>query len=82
MQFTVSEAGKPGSTSHSMPCITCDGAGAVTPRAAERHHAEVAMWCSCGNPSCQSDYYPDGAHPEIYKHHYRCSDCGKVTQVG
>lgn len=63
-------------------CVTCNGLKYVNSRQLAIYNYEQNMWCMCGNPSEGVDFYDDGVHPEIYKHHYRCSDCGKVTQIG
>ena len=28
------------------------------------------------------DFYADGEHPDLYKHHYRCRHCKKIVQIG
>ena len=63
-------------------CFTCDGHKTVTDEELEQYHYEQNMWCKCGNHSGRTRYYGDGEHPEVYKHHYRCSDCDGVTQIG
>ena len=40
-------------------------------------------WCTCGNPSDLHSYFGDGVCScGCHKHHYHCSNCGKITQVG
>ena len=65
-----------------MDCIWCDGTGEMTNEDKESYEYQLNMWCKCGNPSKGSEYYDDGEHHEITKHHYRCKDCGKVLQIG
>ena len=65
-----------------VPCLWCDGTGEMTPEEEERLRVYSEMWCKCVNPSGDTNFYDDGEHPEVTKHHYRCADCGKVTQVG
>jgi len=60
-------------------CVFCNGKGKVS-KALIR--AEENFWCKCGNPSGESTFHDEGEGPEISKHHYRCNDCHKVTQVG
>jgi hypothetical protein len=39
---------------------------------------------------CQDDshddtdvtFHDDGEHEQCYKHHYRCRECKKITQIG
>ena len=64
-------------------CITCNGSGQIEKRKLKaQERAFNAFWCRCGNPSEEIDFFDDGQHPGCEKHHYRCRDCGKVTQVG
>ena len=82
MTLKVSTYGEDGSESIEINCVTCDGTGEVTSYQNELYKQEVAMWCRCGNPSGDVDYYEDGQDPVIQKHHWNCKDCGKVLQVG
>lgn len=78
---TVSKSGEP--DSHiKLTCIWCKGTGRATPEQQRTLAAYDAMWCRCGNPSGESNYFSDGQHPAMHKHHYRCADCNSVTQVG
>jgi RecJ-like exonuclease len=83
---TIAVGAKPAEETSRIPCRDCHGSGKVTPEEAERIRSFIEaykeIWCRCGNPSGQVDFYDDGEHPEISKHHYRCRDCGKVTQIG
>ena len=80
---TISTFGEPeNDTSFESNCIGCDGEGEVTEEQAALIEFEKNMWCKCGNPSEDVDFYDDGEHPEITKHHYRCKDCKKVVQIG
>jgi len=65
-----------------MSCVGCNGEGRVDEETYEDLIYEQNMWCECGNPSRQSKFYKDGEHPIVRKHHYRCKDCGNVTQIG
>ncbi len=40
------------------------------------------IWCACGNPSTETDYYSDGESKTCFKHHWTCRDCGKILQIG
>lgn len=63
-------------------CFVCKATGIVSQVVADAYEAQQRMWCECGNPSGHTQYWSDGQHPEISKHHWRCLDCGKVVQVG
>ena len=64
-----------------MACIGCGGTGRLTDEEKGLVDYERKMWCTCGAKH-GSNYFKDNQHPEISKHHYRCRDCGKVTQIG
>jgi hypothetical protein len=63
-------------------CVWCNGTGEVGPEVIREHRFYSTMWCKCGNPSGKTVFFNDGEHTEISKHHYRCYDCKKVTQIG
>lgn len=78
--ITVHQNG--GTSTETLPCITCEGHGDVTDGQYANYKAEQEVWCRCGNPSGETQFYDDGEHPEIAKHHWRCGDCSKVVQIG
>lgn len=44
---------------------------------------EVAIFCSCGNPSGMTQHFcEDGECEDMHKHHYHCADCAGITQIG
>ena len=44
---------------------------------------EADDWCTCEDRDIyDTEFWDDGEHEHVYKHHYRCSDCGKITQIG
>lgn len=62
-------------------CIWCEGKWCSNNQAFKQ---AMEIWCQCGNPSgavqlFESDYFQ---HPKRQKHHYRCIDCNKITQIG
>ena len=59
-------------------CITCNGTGEVTAARKRQYDDAVASWCQCKGEH-DSYYVPDTRH---MKHHWRCSSCRKITQVG
>jgi len=41
------------------------------------------MWCECEDDQDPDWYYvDDNVHPQVKKHHWRCSKCHKITQIG
>ena len=80
MDLTVHEGGS--ATAIKITCVTCDGAGEIDSFKYNLYRQEVEMWCRCGNPSGEVDFYEDGQDPKIGMHHIKCRDCGKVIQVG
>jgi len=72
-------------SSFPMPCGACKGTGKTTKakiRANERLQAAVAaMWCKCEGEQ-DVEFFDDGEHEEIEKHHWRCKACSKVRQIG
>lgn len=44
---------------------------------------EKKYWCA-GHPGHNTDVYfvPDGINKECEKHHYRCTKCDKIAQIG
>lgn len=59
-------------------CVTCMGSGEVSGQDLLDIEEEKNMWCKC-NPSPGSKYHPDRRG---VKHHYTCTRCKKVTQIG
>jgi len=80
MDLNVSEGGTMKAVK--ITCVTCDGAGEIDQFKYKLYRQEIEMWCRCGNPSGDVDFYDDGEHPDVQTHHYRCKDCGRVVQVG
>jgi len=63
-------------------CSFCGATGVVEPSFVDAYNEQLRMWCECSQPSENVDFYDDGIHPDLWKHHYRCKRCGKVTQIG
>jgi len=80
MDLGVHEGGSV--TTVKIRCITCDGDGEIDHHRYQMYRQEVEMWCRCGNPSGEVDYFEDGQDEAIGMHHYKCRDCGKVIQTG
>lgn len=66
-------------------CDTCNGTKTVTRARQQSYAREKAyceqMWCRCEG-DVDVEYFEDGEHEEIEKHHWRCKSCGKVRQIG
>ena len=43
-----------------------------------------AQWCECEPPTMRNSIFVDNGkcYCGIFKHHYHCPKCGKITQVG
>ena len=66
------------SRSYEIDCSWCNGSGVSNN---VRYDYFQSIWCRCEEPG-ESIYYDNGEHPDLEKHHYRCQDCNKVTQIG
>ena len=69
-------------TSVELDCIWCNGAGKVTDSRLQAYYDHKNMWCECKGDDLDIQYYADGEHPSLSKHHYRHRKCGKVVQIG
>lgn len=64
-----------------MSCIVCDGNKMVSSKVANTWIVQQNMWCKCENTV--SAFFDDFEHEDcIDGHHYHCTNCGLVTQVG
>jgi hypothetical protein len=81
MTITVHQIGQK-ADSVKIDCIHCDGTGEIDQQTADLIEEEKNMWCKCDNPSEWPKHYKDGEHPDLYKHHYRCTNCDGVQQIG
>ncbi len=44
---------------------------------------EQPDWCGCAEFCETPRYYEEGTHDGcVVKHHYHCSVCGKINQIG
>jgi len=72
-----------GRSSHQTKCSLCEGRKVVDQATFDIHNLEMAMWCDCPEDTIlHSTYFDDGEHPNVFKHHWRCKICGKITQIG
>ena len=81
---TMQDWGKPETkTSHQIDCVTCDGKGFVTAERSQEWCKYQNMWCTCKKPSDDIYFMDDGeCDCGIEKHHYHCSICDGITQIG
>ena len=62
-------------------CVVCHGIGEVSllyANAIKKHHED---WCKC-EKSTGPRYLKNGEDERCYKHHYRCTTCDKIVQIG
>lgn len=63
-------------------CVFCAGRGTLS----QRDAAEFARWrnsfCKCSRPASHAYFVPDHADPSCEKHHWRCSHCNGLVQIG
>jgi hypothetical protein len=73
------DAPKPGV--YLVTCSFCKGAKKINQSEVDALDREQAEWCNCTE---QTDvhHYQDGGHDDITKHHWRCRNCGGITQIG
>ena len=45
------------------------------------HEFESDLWCMCGKNE-DVYYLPDGINLDCSKHHYRCTSCHAIVQIG
>ena len=78
--------GKTEDSSFEMDCDLCKCTGEITAvrfiQYKQDQAATKAMWCQCGNPSGDTEFYDDNELCPGDKHHWDCKDCGKLLQIG
>lgn len=80
--ITVETFGSPEKThSYESECLWCKGSGKLNQKTKDELDYYNNLWCECGEEH-GSTFFKDGEHPDMRKHHYRCNDCKKVTQIG
>jgi hypothetical protein len=42
----------------------------------------TSVWCQCDDGGLEPRYVSDGVHTHCNKHHWDCTRCGGVVQVG
>lgn len=78
---TVETFGSTKKDSFETDCFWCKGTGEMNNTQLRDYLFFKDMWCEC--EEAHGVYFiNDNEHPEITKHHYRCKNCNKVTQIG
>jgi uncharacterized protein YbaR (Trm112 family) len=78
--LTVNEEHQKTSTMQ-MNCVICKGVGRVTQEVVLALRRFENSWCRCGSTN-DPFYAADGEHTHCFKHHWDCSDCGGIVQIG
>ena len=63
-------------------CTWCHGTGQLDNERMQAYNDFKNVWCKCEGDDLDIQYYEDGEHPQLSKHHYRHRACGKVVQIG
>ncbi len=64
-----------------MDCVICGGDGKLSDEEYQALEEHKADWCTCKDQT-PIDFYDDGQHYKLHKHHYRHRTCGKIVQIG
>lgn len=72
----------PSIVEQSSPCFDCRASGYVNTETLKKIKYEENMWCECEEQNDDAYYVPDNEHEFVKKHHWRCSECKKVVQIG
>lgn len=70
-----------------MDCFTCNAKGYLTQEEVDRKEAEKKIWCKCPDHP-YAKFHEDGDEQEypggftVSKHHYSCTVCGLIQQIG
>jgi len=79
--LSVETFGEEGIEEYEIDCIDCKGTGIISNAKNKQLEFQKNMWCKC-EQSTGPKYYANGKHPELHKHHYRCTTCKGVVQIG
>jgi len=77
LTITVVENGK--SQEEQIGCIYCNGTKRITRERLRQREEEAKLWCRCEEPE-ESQFV--GESSVCTKHHYTCSKCHGILQVG
>ncbi len=71
-----------------LPCISCDGTGLADDAVFEEIRFYASCWCQCsddGKNRSSATFHGDEVTPWewcVQKHHYHCTRCQKLVQIG
>lgn len=68
-------------SSSDLTCVHCNGTTRLLNKELENIKKFDSSFCECDNRE-NPKYYADGEHKDLYKHHWRCSGCDGVIQIG
>ena len=83
----ISTFGKPEKNNISLgECMQCEGEGVMTLEQRESQEAWRKLWCRCDEKEESDVYYHDNYEGEEDicpdKHHWHCSSCKQIRQIG
>ncbi len=92
----VHSADDQGAKNLDVNCVWCDGTGAMSAQSLKEYEWNQTAWCKCEDRHIQWLFFDDSVphyleyegeamlyeYCPIDKHHYHCSKCGKITQIG
>lgn len=86
MAITVSDFFASASETVVITCIRCEGTGVLSAQQLKILEYEQKIWCRCSDNGNGVYYHADNPKPTgnwcVCKHHWHCSRCGKITQIG
>lgn len=68
-------------TQSTWDCTDCKGTGKIDKKEHEFQENARNIWCECEDEP-ESYFVDNGENEECYKHHWRCEECDKITQIG
>lgn len=79
---TLAVHGADGESDLPIRCVLCDGTGQVTQAKLDALKRFADSWCQCDGGGDDPYYVADGRHDHCGKHHWDCSRCGGIVQIG
>jgi hypothetical protein len=68
-------------TQSTWTCTDCKGTGKIDKKEHEFQEKTCNIWCECEDDT-ESYFVDNGEDSECFKHHWRCDECDKITQIG
>lgn len=68
-----------------LTCVSCKGKKTVPEAYGQALKEMNESWCECSRADQDRygvEFYDNGEHPDLHKHHYRCVSCKKIVQIG